>query len=361
MAEPFKNLLNAAVVRDMSSRLEHAWSGFDAKRFQRFASAGLDDLELKARAMHIAAALEATLPPDFARAADIVQGAIEGGLTGWALWPVGEYLARQGQEAPERALAVLHTLTQGFTAEWAIRPFILRHPDLTFATLARWVSDPNEHVRRLVSEGSRPRLPWGMQLKSLIADPSPTLPLLETLMDDDSEYVRKSVANHLNDIAKDHPHLVAQWLEKHLPDASRERHSLLRHASRSLIKGGDARVLAAFGQGGKFRGDVRFVVTPPRIKLGESITLDLRLQPSGKKAQALVIDYAIHHVKASGGTSPKVFKGWTFDLPPLKVRELRKSHAVKLITTRRYFSGAHRIELLINGRVEAEASFELLC
>src|SRR5882672_2619153 len=155
MAEPFKNLLNAAVVRDMSSRLEHAWSGFDAKRFQRFASAGLDDLELKARAMHIAAALEATLPPDFARAADIVQGAIEGGLTGWALWPVGEYLARQGQEAPERALAVLHTLTQGFPAEWAIRPVIPRPPALPFAPLASRVGDPTEHVRRLESEGSR--------------------------------------------------------------------------------------------------------------------------------------------------------------------------------------------------------------
>ncbi len=115
---------------------------------------------------------------------------------------------------------MLHAITQRFTAEWAIRPFIVAHPALCFATLERWVDDPSVHVRRLVSEGSRPRLPWGLQLKSLIADPTPTLPLLEALQDDASEYVRRSVANHLNDIAKDHPQLIAQWLERHLPGAS---------------------------------------------------------------------------------------------------------------------------------------------
>src|SRR5439155_5352418 len=133
----------------------------------------------------------------------------------------------------------------------AIRPFIVRHPALAFATLARWTTDPSPQVRRLVSEGSRPRLPWGLQLKSLIADPSPTLPLLEALMDDESEFVRRSVANHLNDIAKDHPALVAEWIETHLPGASAQRRALLRHASRTLIKRGDARILKAWGLGRK--------------------------------------------------------------------------------------------------------------
>src|SRR4029077_10023951 len=115
------------------------------------------------------------------------QQAMERGLDGWALWPVGEYIARRGLAAPERSLALLHRLTQGFTAEWAIRPFIAAHPALSFATLQRWTTDDNPKVRRLASEGSRPRLPWGLQLKGLIADPSPTLPLLEALLDDDSE------------------------------------------------------------------------------------------------------------------------------------------------------------------------------
>jgi hypothetical protein len=214
-------------------------------------------------------------------------------------------------------------------------------------------------VRRLASEGSRPRLPWGLQLKGLIADPSPTLPLLEALLDDDSDYVRRSVANHLNDIAKDHPGLVADWLERHLPSASAQRRALLRHASRSLIKQGDARVLAAWGLGARLRGEARLAIKPRRIKLGGSIVLEVELQSSLKKAQALVLDYAIHHVKANGSSAPKVFKGWTLTLGGHEQRTLRKTHAIKPITTRRYFSGTHRVELLVNGQVVAEASFAL--
>jgi len=359
MPEPFKNLLNAAVVRDVGARLERHLPGFPRGRFERMALAGLDALEMKARAMQIASALEACLPPEFGAAADALEAAIADGLAGWALWPVGEYVARRGLETPERALAVLHALTQRFTAEWAIRPFIVRHPALVFETLQRWTADPSEHVRRLASEGSRPRLPWGLQLRSLIADPSPTLPLLEALLDDPSEYVRRSVANHLNDIAKDHPHQLADWLERHLPGASDERRALLRHASRTLIKSGDTRVLAAWGLGTPLRGNATLAVSPRRIALGESVMLAVELSTASRRPQALVVDYAIHHVKANGSSSPKVFKGWTLTLAAGETRAFARSHAVRPITTRRYFAGAHRVELLINGRVEAEAAFEL--
>lgn len=359
MPEPFKNLLNATVVRDIGARLDRAAPGFSRRRFEQRALDGLDALEMKARAMQIASALEAGLPPDFAVAADAVDAAIADGLAGWALWPVGEFVARRGLETPERALAVLHALTQRFTAEWAIRPFIVQHPARVFATLQRWTTDPSEHVRRLVSEGSRPRLPWGLQLKSLIADPSPTLPLLEALLDDPSAYVRRSVANHLNDIAKDHPHRLADWLERHLPGASAERRALLRHASRSLIKSGDTRVLAAWGLGAALRGSATLALSPRRIALGDAVQLRVEFSTASRRPQALVVDYAIHHVKANGGSSPKVFKGWTLTLAPGETRALAKSHAVRPITTRRYFGGTHRVELLVNGRVEAEAAFEL--
>lgn len=359
MPEPFKNLLNAGVVRDIGARLEQAGSGFERPRFERLALDGLDTIEMKARAMQIASALEATLPADFATAAERLEAAIADGLTGWALWPVGEVVARRGLATPERGLAVLHALTQRFTAEWAIRPFIVQHPALAFETLQRWTADPSEHVRRLVSEGSRPRLPWGLQLKSLIADPSPTLPLLEALLDDPSGYVRRSVANHLNDIAKDHPHRLADWLERHLPGASDERRALLRHASRSLIKSGDARVLGAWGVGAPLRGAATLAVSPRRLRLGETIALAIELSTAWREPQRLVVDYAIHHVKGRGGTSAKVFKGWTLTLAAGETRALTKSHAIRPITTRRYFSGTHRVELLVNGRVEADAAFEL--
>jgi 3-methyladenine DNA glycosylase AlkC len=361
VAEPFKNLVNEAVVQRMAAKLRAAQPAFDERRFTSQALHDLHTLEMKARAMQICAALEATLPADFDAAAAMLLHAMDGpeGLDGWALWPLGEYVARHGQHDVQGSLAVLHRLTQRFTAEFAIRPFIVRHPQAVFDTLARWTRDPSEHVRRLVSEGSRPRLPWGLQLKALIADPSPTLPLLRSLQDDESEYVRRSVANHLNDIAKDHPALVAQWLETHLPGATKERRALLRHASRTLVKRGDARVLAAWGLGQTLRGTASLVVTPARVAVGGHVTLAVTLTSRAAKTQRLAIDYAVHHVKADGSTSPKVFKGWVLDLPARATLELQKRHSMKPVTTRRYHAGRHRVTLQVNGETLAEAAFML--
>ena len=374
MAEPFKNLLNAGLVGNAAGHLARHAPGFDADAFVRRATRGLEALEMKARAMQIADALEAALPTRFVDAAAAIEAALaplesreatappeglQAGLRGWILWPVGEFVARRGLAEPERALRAMHAITQRFTAEFAIRPFIVAHPALVFATLARWVHDDSPHVRRLVSEGSRPRLPWGLQLKSLIRDPAPTLPLLRALQDDRSEYVRRSVANHLNDIAKDHPALVAQWLQDHLPQASDERQALLRHASRTLIKAGDAAVLQAWGLGRPLRGVAALSITPAAITLGQTVTVALTLRSTAALPQQLVIDYAVHHVKAKGSTSAKVFKGWKVMLPARGELTLAKRHAVRPITTRRYFGGSHRVTVQINGREVAEAAFEL--
>lgn len=374
MAEPFKNLLNPALVQAAGAHLLRVWPRFDVRAFEQLATQGLADLEMKARAMQICAALEATLPQDFDSAADVIEAALAPtrpgedlsalhntslGLAGWILWPAGEYVARRGLAQPERALAALHAITQRFTAEFAIRPFIAQHPQLCFATLQHWASDPSAHVRRLVSEGSRPRLPWGLQLKALVADPSPSLPLLLALQDDASPYVRRSVANHLNDIAKDHPALVADWLNQHLPQASAERRALLRHASRTLVKKGDARVLAAWGVGRSFKGEAALVAAPRRLRIGQSLTLTATLHSSAARAQPLVVDYAVHHVKADGSTSPKVFKGWQLALPGHESIALTRQHSMRVITTRRYYAGRHSVDLRINGTVVASASFVL--
>ncbi len=373
--EPFKNLINPALVQTAARHLQRTLPDFDARRFTALSTQGLDALEMKARAMQIASALEATLPEDFATAAAGIEAALapaaeherlaelhgaEAGLAGWILWPVGEFIARRGLQQPERALAALGELTQRFSAEFAIRPFIVAHPALSFATLARWAKHPNLHVRRLVSEGSRPRLPWGLQLKALIEDPAPTLPLLRALQDDSSEYVRRSVANHLNDIAKDHPALVAQWLEEHLPEAPAPRRALLRHASRTLIKKGDARVLKAWGLGAPMRGSAALALSPARVKLGGELQLTLVLKSKAASAQRLVIDYAVHHVKADGSLSPKVFKGWNLELPARGELTLTKRHSLRLITTRRYHAGLHALDVRVNGQVVAQSAFELV-
>ena len=357
MAEPFKNLINPALVQACGEHLQRAWPAFDRPAFERRAMQGLAGLEMKARAMQVADALEATLPADFDRAAGLVEAALAPAATDDRL---GMATSDAGLAEPERALQALHALTQRFTAEFAIRPFMVQHFDLTLATLARWRRDPSPHVRRLVSEGSRPRLPWGLRIQRLVADPSPTLPLLRHLQDDGSEYVRRSVANHLNDIAKDHPAVVADWLRDHLPDAPPERRALLRHASRTLVKQGDARVLKAWGLGQPLRGEVGFTLSPRRIAVGGRIELVLQLTSTSKRTQALAIDYVVHHVKANGGTSPKVFKGWQRTLAPGESCRLVKSHSLKPVTTRVLYPGEHRVDVQVNGKGVASASFRLL-
>src|SRR5690606_6245852 len=228
-----------------------------------------------------------------------------------------------------------------------------------FPVLTRWREDPSAHVRRLVSEGSRPRLPWGLRLQALVRDPAPTLPLLRALQDDPSAYVRRSVANHLNDIAKDHPELVARWVREHRVGAAPAREALLRHASRGLIKAGHVATLAAWDLGQGLDGEASLRLTPARVPVGGAVRLDVSLRSRAAQAQELVVDYAVHHVKANGASSPKVFKGWKLSLAPGETRTLGKNHSLREVTTRRLYPGLHRVSLLANGQTVAEAAFEL--
>ncbi len=373
MPEPFKNLIHAGLIREAGTLLARHWPGFDRASFESQATGGLGALELKARAMQIADALEATLPAAFDAAAELIEAVLaqvpDGeripdcgpkGLAGIILWPFGEFVARRGVAHPERALRVLHAITQRFTAEFAIRPLMVVHPELVLATLASWVRDPSPHVRRLVSEGSRPRLPWGLRLQVLVDDPRPTLPLLAALQDDPSDAVRRSVANHLNDIAKDHPDVVADWLEQYLPGAPPRRRALLRHASRTLIKQGDQRVLAAWGVNSPFMGQVQFSLSPFLVRIGDSLRLTLELRSAAKGTQKLAIDYVVHHVKAAGHTRPKVFKGWNVEVGAGASLPLERQHSMREVTTRRYHPGEHKVDIQINGRVVASAGFQLL-
>lgn len=378
--EPFKNLINADTVRHAGEHLQRAWPAFDRRRFETLACNGLAQLEFKARAMQLADALQTTLPPRFADAADVLEAALAPpipldtagepaglsdaesaqGLAGWVIWSVGEFVARTGPADVPRALACLHAITQRFSAEFAIRPFVRDHPALVFDTLSQWTQDPSAHVRRLVSEGSRPRLPWGLRLQALVADPTPTLPLLRALQDDPSAYVRRSVANHLNDIAKDHPDRVAAWVHQHRTDASPQRTALLRHASRSLIKQGHAPTLTAWGLQQGLKGRATLSVSPVTAAVGSEVHLQATLHSTSRQPQDLVVDYAVHHQRANGSTSPKVFKGWKLTLAPGERRTLDKRHSLRPVTTRRLYPGTHRVALCVNGQVVAEAAFELL-
>lgn len=358
-APALKEIFDRARLQHFATETAAIWPAFEQRQFLTLATDGLDALGIMQRMRRTAESLKATLPPDFPEAVEIVRQLAPRIGHGFAAIALPEYVALYGQAHHRLSMDALRHLTQYGSAEFAIRHFLSQDFERTLAVMKEWASDANEHVRRLASEGSRPRLPWSFQLKPVLADPSLTLPILATLRDDPSAYVRKSVANHLNDISKDSP----DWLLERLADWPAEKPRtawIIRHALRTLIKKGDGRALALIGTTG--RPSVRvdaFAVTPEAIRLGDRIALTGTLVSTSDRAQRLVIDYAIHYVKKNGSASRKVFKLRETELEPGASQALAIGQTVRDFTTRKHHSGFHRVELLVNGEVVAEGGFSL--
>ncbi len=363
-----KTGLSDPAVARIAAGLSLVVADFPAEDFRREAMRGLGGLELKQRVQHIIAVLSHYLPEDFPQAAAILmrmkthwdRGDGSDPLWGFAAWPLIDYVAVHGLAHPHISLKALRHLTPLFSAEFALRSFIIQHPDVVFGQLHRWCQDPDEHVRRLVSEGTRPRLPWGQRLPQFIADPAPVLTLLEKLKDDTSEYVRRSVANNLNDISKDHPEVVLQTCGRWFKSRDKNRQRLVRHATRSLVKAGHPQVFNLLGYSGAPKLRVRtWAVDKTRVRVGEVLGVRMALQSRSRVEQHLVIDYAVYFVKANGRQTSKVFKLKTLTIGPGEVVEIDKRHSFKKITTRQYYAGKHKMELIINGVACAEADFRL--
>jgi 3-methyladenine DNA glycosylase AlkC len=283
----------------------------------------------------------------------------QGGIRGWAVMPMCSYVADHGLDDFDLALNVLKEFTKRFTAELSFRTFILSDQERTLSVLRDWAGDPNYHVRRLASEGSRPRLPWAMRLPALMADPAPLLPILELLKDDSEEYVRRSVANNLNDIAKDHPDIVAGIAGEWLRDATPERAKLVRHACRTLIKQGHKATLSALGYGPPQLSLAAFEIKTKVVRFGEALLFDISLQSEAATDQALILDYVVHHRKANGKTTAKVFKWKNVTLKAGVAMSAARKHPMRPITTRVYYPGTHFLEILVNGESLGRAEFQL--
>jgi 3-methyladenine DNA glycosylase AlkC len=283
----------------------------------------------------------------------------EEGLRGWMIMPVADFVSRRWIAKDFlQGLGLLKQLTRRFSAEFAIRDFILADAETAMQEITEWTQDPNEHVRRLASEGTRPRLPWGQQLPRFMAEPEALAPILEALMDDDAEYVRRSVANNLNDIAKDNPDFVIDFVDKHLLGASNNRKKLFKHACRSLFKQGDARTLALFGYQ-PFEGQIQIQQLSKSVEWDGKLDLEIEVQSKSEESQNLMLDYVIWHQKANGSLTPKVFKWKLLEGFSGSIR-LKKSHSFKPVTTRKYYPGDHKIEIQINGKVFSTGDFLLL-
>ncbi len=371
MAEPLKNLFNAEVITRMADHLARI-EGVDRGRFLALALDGLDELEMMQRSAQIAGALGTALPGDFLVALRGLTGLLhpeteaeldtlaldERGLRGWSLVPVGAYVAENGLGYPEESLAFLREMTMRFSAEFAVRPFFRDHTALTLVHATRWAEDANHHVRRLASEGSRPRLPWGLRLGVFVEDPSPLVPILERLRDDPSEYVRRSVANNLNDIAKDHPGLVTGIARNWLRDAPPERAKLVKHACRTLIKAGDPEALSVFGYGAPDGLQAR-LRCDAEVALGGALEGSAEITNGNAHALLVLIDLVLWFRKADGRLAPKVFK-WTETVArPGAPLTLKKSVPLRDVTTRRHYHGAQAVALQVNGVELARAGFDL--
>ncbi|WP_419903757.1 DNA alkylation repair protein [Kiloniella sp.] len=372
--EPFKEVFNLSTISDLAGHLEVRLCGFDKEGFIGLATKNIQTLELKQRSEQITTSLYQYLPKDFCCAAEVLLGSLrpeenisisdqattDKGVAGWLVMPMCDYVAKYGQDHFHLSMELLKEMTKRSSSEFAIRNFLISAPKETLAEVLLWAEDENYHVRRLASEGSRPRLPWAMQLPDFIADPTPIIPLLEKLKDDPEEYVRRSVANNLNDIAKDHPDLVAEIADKWMKDASKERQKLVRHACRSLIKSGHQGCLAALGYGEAKVQLEDFRVLTPAVTYGKALEFEITMNSDQDEDQDLILDFVVHHKKANGGMTPKVFKWKTFNLAAGESHKAKKRHAIKPITTRKYYPGSHKIELVANGKSLGIRDFELI-
>lgn len=350
MAEPLKNrFLQRPFFDRLAAELHAAYPAFDRGRFLKLVfNKDRDALELMGRLRQASEALGATLPADY-RAALAVLLTVERHFDGFDHLLFPDFVGRFGADDLDASMPALETLTRT-SGEFAVRPIIRRHPEAAFARMLAWTRHPSDHVRRLASEGSRPRLPWGEALETLIRDPKPILPILEALKDDPSEYVRRSVANSLGDIGKDHPDLAveigARWMAE-----SPARTPLVRHALRTLLKRGHRRALELFGVGAAPAVEVeQLAMRPARVALGGSASLEITLQSTRRQSQALRLEYAIDYARPGGRSGRKVFKIAEVDLAPKATLDLTRKVSFVDRSVRTHHAGVHTVTLIANGR-----------
>ena len=354
-----KDILGSQALAIIANAGASVSSRFDHAGFLSAASDGLDTLSIMERVRHIADALYVALPSQYMEALEIIRAMVPRVTPGFQAVAVTEYVARYGLGDFNRSLIALSDLTRFGSAEFAIRPFLLQDTERTLAVMKRWTSSADEHVRRLASEGSRPRLPWASRIPALRDDPTLAAHILEALKADSSAYVRKSVANHLNDIAKDRP----DWLLDRLfewPIDDPHTVWIIRHALRTLIKKGEPLALALIGVGhGALVTVRRFSIEPHIVRLGQTIVLDAELASTSTEDQRLVVDYRIHYARAGGKKAAKVFKLRIFDLSAGQIARLGIRQVIRDFSTRRHYPGRHEVELIVNGLMMANTAFEI--
>lgn len=358
MADLLKNFIDTQVVNSLATEISKHDKQFSPSQFKKLIlDSSWKSRELKQRIRNISETLGKTLSGNYKKQIKTLEKVAPTctGLKG-LIFP--DFVEVHGMDDFDTSLEALKVFTPFSSAEFAIRRFIVADTDKTMKQMVSWSKDKNEHVRRLASEGCRPRLPWSFPLKMFKQDPSQTLRILENLKDDPSLYVRKSVANHLNDISKDHPDLVLQLAKKWI-GKSENTDWILKHALRTLLKKGDQRALALFGVGKVKNVFARHLsLTQKAYVIGTHLEFLTTIDNKNKKPVSLRLEYAIHFLNKNGSLSKKVFKLSEKTCAPGSI-ELRRRHSLKQMTTRKHNPGIHQLDIIINGETQLSEKFTL--
>jgi len=363
MAEPLKYLYSKKFYAHISEVFVETIPGFDEKQFVKLIfTKEWEKYELKERMKHTSKVLHQFLPAKFSQAAKILIKTCKkfeaepycNYRLEFMFFP--DYIETYGMEDLKSSLKAMESITQLTSCEFAIRPFIIKYPKEAMDKVLAWSKHKNLDVRRLASEGSRPRLPWAMALPDFKKDPTKILPILENLKEDDSEYVRRSVANNLNDISKDHPKVLLK-IAKKWKGISKETDAIIKHASRTLLKAGDPAIMKYYGLDTKGVTVDNFKVIKPKVKVGEYVKFEFDLNLSKKKY--LRLEYAIHFLLKNGKQNKKVFKISEKDYAKDSTTRVERGHSFKPISTRTYYEGVHGVSIIINGVEFGRAEFSV--
>lgn len=368
MSSQLKTFFSPPLIQRLAGDLKRVYPAFPTRAFVTQACAGLDALEFLGRGKHIALSLAAHLPQPYPKAVQVLLRSlgpehatdelIGVGMAPFFYLPHTIFVAERGLDHFHLSMRAQYELTKRFSAEASIRPYIARYPERVFAVLKTWAKDKNPHVRRLVSEGTRLRLPWAARVPWLDENPERVLDLLERLKDDTSTLVRRSVANSLNDLGKGSPELLTQTCAAWLKGASEERRALVEHALRSAVKRGDRNALRLLGFGKKASVSLeRVSFSPPSVAIGGRVTFRFSLRSRSPQTQDLLVDAAVHFVKARGRTGAKVFKVKRIVLPAKERIDLQTVFSLAVHTTRKPRAGRHAVDVMVNGEPLRAGSF----
>lgn len=354
--EPLKNSLNKEFFQAFFNSWKEKDTQFNKTKMEEsIFDNNWENLELKERTRHLTLMIHEQLPSDFKLASESLISIIESLkrkdkiIFSYEYFFIADYIEVFGQKHVSNSLSSIEQITKYITCEFAVRPFIINDKKRLMKQMLAWSTHEHENVRRFSSEGCRPKLPWGMALRELIADPSPILPILENLKADDSLFVRKSVANNLNDISKDHPELVLSIL-KRWQNYSVNTNWIIKHACRTLLKSGNPKAMQLFGYADNMSLNIGAIqLQTPTVKMGTKLQFNFLLKNNSTKKELVRIEYGLYFLKANGKQNRKVFKLTEREFKAGEEMILSKNHTIKEITTRKYYLGNQKLSLIVNG------------